>query len=66
MVNLIYQIFYEKINELKKQLTDLLKKKFIQPNTSFFDTSVLFVHKKKGTLKLCINYQALNKSIIKN
>ena len=57
---------YEETNELKRQLTDLLQKGFIQPSTSPFGAPVLFVHKKEGTLRLCVDYRALNKITIKN
>jgi len=62
----IYRLSYEETNELKKQLTDLLKKGYIQPSTSPFGAPVLFVHKKDGTLRLCVDYRALNKNTIKN
>src|SRR5271163_1041392 len=54
------------MNELKKQLADLLAKGFIRPSTSPFGAPVLFVHKKEGTLRLCVDYRALNKITIKN
>src|SRR5216110_778317 len=40
-----YRLSYVEIDELKKQLEDLLKKGFIQPSTSPFGAPVLFVHK---------------------
>src|SRR6185369_15205669 len=57
---------FGEMNELKRQLADLLKKEFIRPSTSPFGAPVLFVHKKEGTLRLCIDYRALNKITIKN
>lgn len=57
---------YAELNELKRQLADLLEKGFIRPSTSPFGAPVLFVHKKEGTLRLCIDYRALNKITIKN
>ena len=52
--------------ELKKQLDNLLNKGFIQPSVSPYGAPVLFVHKKEGTLRLCVDYRALNKITIKN
>src|SRR5277367_6328261 len=54
------------MNELKRQLAELLEKGFIRPSVFLFDASVLFVHKKEGTLRLCVDYRALNKITIKN
>ena len=62
----IYRLSFEETNELKKQLDELLKKGYIYPSVSPFGTPVLFVHKKDGTLRLCIDYRALNKATIKN
>ena len=44
-----------------KQLNDLLEKGFIVPSTSAFGAPVLFVKKKDGTVRMCIDYRALNK-----
>src|SRR5437868_1229306 len=61
-----YRLSYLEMNELKKQLSELLQKGFIRPSVSPFGAPVLFVHKKEGTLRLCIDYRALNKITIKN
>jgi DNA-binding Xre family transcriptional regulator len=52
----VYRMSCEELDELKRQLTDLLQKGFIRPSTSPYGASVLFVHKKEGTLRLCIDY----------
>jgi hypothetical protein len=62
----IYRLSFEETNELKRQLKDLMDKGFIRPSVSPFGAPVLFVHKKEGTLRLCVNYRALNKNTIKN
>ena len=51
-----YRLSYIKMNELKKQLSELLQKEFIRPSVSPFGAPVLFVHKKEGTLQLCTDY----------
>jgi hypothetical protein len=61
-----YRLSYVEMDELKKQLTELSEKGFIRPSTSPFGAPVLFVHKKEGTLRLCVDYRALNKITIKN
>ena len=54
------------LQELKVQLQELLDKGFIRPNTSLWDSSVLFAKKKDKTLRLFIDYQQLNMVTIKN
>ena len=54
------------LKEMKVQLQDLLNKGFIRPNTSPWGASVLFVKKKDGSLRLCIDYRQLNKVTTKN
>jgi hypothetical protein len=51
--------------ELKKQLDDLIAKGFICPSTSPWPAPVLFVGKKYGTKRLCVDYRALNQVTIK-
>ena len=52
--------------EVRKQLDDLLAKEFIQPSISPYGAPILFVRKKEGSLRMCIDYRALNKQTIKN
>ena len=52
--------------EMKLQLKAMLDKGYIRPNVSSWGVSVLFLKKKDGTLRLCIDYRKLNKVTIKN
>ena len=54
------------LKELKEQLKDLLDKGFIRPSISPWGAPVLFVKKKDGSLRMCIDYRQLNKVTIKN
>ena len=54
------------LKELKAQLKDLLDKGFIRPSISPWGASALFVKKKDGFLRMCIDYRQLNKVSIKN
>ena len=54
------------VQELKVQLNELLDKVFIRPSTSPWGSPVLFAKKKNKTLRLCIDYQQLNKVTIMN
>ena len=63
--NLSYQSATE-LAELKKQLEELIKAGFIQPSKSPFGAPILFVKKKDGTMRMCVDYRALNNITIKN
>ena len=52
--------------ELKMQLQELLEKKYIRSSVSPWGAPVLFVNKKDGRLRLCIDYIQLNKVTVKN
>ena len=52
-----YRMAPVELRELKVQLQELVDKGFIQPSTSPWGAPVLFVRKKDGTLRLCIDYR---------
>jgi len=52
--------------ELKKQLVELEAAGFIRPSKSPFGAPILFVKKKDGTMRMCIDYRALNRITVKN
>ena len=54
------------LKEMKAQLEELLSKGFIRPSTSSLGAPVLFVKKKDGSLRLCIDYRQLNQATICN
>jgi len=51
---------------LRKQLADLQEKGFIRPSKSPYGAPILFVKKKNGELRMCMDYRALNRLTIKN
>ncbi|VVA41697.1 PREDICTED: reverse mRNAase, partial [Prunus dulcis] len=68
--NPIYQTPYRmapaELRELKIQLQELVDLGFIRPSVSPWGAPVLFVRKKDGTMRLCIDYRQLNKVTIRN
>nr|XP_048330622.1 uncharacterized protein LOC125422597 [Ziziphus jujuba var. spinosa] len=61
-----YRMAPAKLKELKAQLQELVDRGFIKPSVSPWGAPVLFVKKKDGTWRLCVDYRQLNKATIRN
>ena len=61
-----YRLNQNELVELKRQLTELLARGYVRPSKSPFGAPVLFVSKKGGQMRMCIDYRALNRVTVKN
>jgi hypothetical protein len=61
-----YRMSSTQLIELKKHIKELLEKGFIRPSSSPWGPPVIFVKKKDGTQRMCVDYRLLNEVTIKN
>jgi hypothetical protein len=61
-----YRMAPTELAELKLQIAELQQKGYIHPSTSPWGAPVLFVTKKDGSMRMCIDYRSLNEVTIKN
>jgi hypothetical protein len=61
-----YRMDVKDLIELKKQIEELLDKGFIRPSSSPWGAPVLFMNKKDGSRRMCVDYRSLNEVTIKN
>jgi hypothetical protein len=61
-----YMMSVEELKELKKQLTELQEVGYIRSSSSPWGAPVLFVQKKDGSQRMCVDYRSLNDVTMKN
>jgi hypothetical protein len=61
-----YRMATPELAELKEHMKELLEKGFIRPSSSPWGAPMIFIPKKDGTQRLCMDYRALNKVTVKN
>ena len=62
----LYRLSPFEHEEVRKQVAELLDKGWIEPSSSPFGAPILFVQKKDKSLRMCVDYRALNQQTVKN
>jgi hypothetical protein len=62
----LYRMTVPKLCELQMQLKELLDLGIIRPSVSPWGAPIIFVKRKDGSLRLCIDYRDLNRATVKN
>jgi hypothetical protein len=65
-VKRMYRLSPREKEEVEKQIAYQIQQGWIEPSTSSFGAPILFVEKKDGGLRMCVDYRALNKLTVKN
>jgi hypothetical protein len=66
IVGMPYRMSTPKLQELRMKLKELLDLGLIRPSVSPWGAPLIFIRKKNGFWRLCIDYRQLNKATIKN
>jgi hypothetical protein len=61
-----YRMATPELAKLKEYIKEMLEKGFIHPNSSSWGAPVIFVLKKNGTQRLCMDYRTINEVTLKN
>ena len=61
-----YRVSWAQQEEIRRQVQELVEKGMARPSLSQFCSPVLLVHKKDGSYRMCVDYHALNRIIVKN
>ena len=62
----MYRLSPKENQEVERQVKDLLARGLIQPSHSAWSSPVIFVRKKTGELRMCVDYRALNQKTVKD